>query len=230
MRGTPDFLKVLVDSRRQGRQGRLVAQARAGVGRGVAGVAARRAGRRAASRRCSATRSPRLGVIAYESEAARRADRQRARDRRDRAARHRRPGRRRRGRRSGGDVVPRRLSDDPAGDRRSVGRAARPLAVRAHQSAHEGLDGPRRPDHQDQGHVRASRPGGGDRPPPSRDCASASRRPARQRAGRDDADGRERSARPVLSPPPSPTACRPSPSCAAGVARRRPAACPTTAR
>ena len=39
--GTPDFLKILLDTAEQDRQGRFVDQARAGVGRGIAGFAAR---------------------------------------------------------------------------------------------------------------------------------------------------------------------------------------------
>ena len=41
------------------------------------------------------------------------------------------------------------------------------LALRAHQHAHQGLDGPRRSDHQGEGHVRAPRAGrrGGKRHP-----------------------------------------------------------------
>ncbi len=57
--------------------------------------------------------------------------------------------------------------------------------VRAHQHAHQGLDGPRRPDHQGQGHVRAARAGRGDRHgaiPSSASCASSS--PARARPTR----------------------------------------------
>ena len=90
------------DSARYGReirQGRVVAQARPRVRRGVAAVAARRSSTRAASRCCSAMRTADVGVIAYESARARRHDRQRDDDRRDRAARHRRSGRRRRCRR-----------------------------------------------------------------------------------------------------------------------------------
>ena len=41
------------------------------------------------------------------------------------------------------------------------------FALRAHQCAHQGLDGPRRPDREDQGHVRASQAGRrGRRAPP----------------------------------------------------------------
>ena len=67
--GTPDFLKILLDTAAEGRQGRLLDQARAGFRRGAAGVAARRSSRRAASRCCNATPSPSSASIAYESEA-----------------------------------------------------------------------------------------------------------------------------------------------------------------
>ena len=49
------------------------------------------------------------------------------------------------------------LSADPLRHRRPVGRAAGHQSLRAHQRAHQGLDGPRRPDRQGEGHVRASR-------------------------------------------------------------------------
>ena len=49
-------------------------------------------------------------------------------------------------------------------------------AVRPHQHAHQGLDGPRRPDHQGQGHVRPSVAGRRHRPPPSGDREGAARR------------------------------------------------------
>ena len=39
--GTPDFLKILLDTAREDRQGRRIDQARAGVGRGTAGFVAR---------------------------------------------------------------------------------------------------------------------------------------------------------------------------------------------
>ena len=128
------------------------------------------------------------GVIAYESEAREGMIVNETIDRRDRAARHRRSGGGRRGRRGRGHLVQSGLSDDPARHRRPVGGAGRALALRPHQHAHQGLDGPRRPDHQGQGHVRASRAGRRDRRAPSRArraCGSSSR--ARGRAGRDDA-------------------------------------------
>ena len=56
-----------------------------------------------------------------------------------------------------------RLSADPLRHRRPVGAAARGEPLRPHQRAHQGLDGPRRPDDQGQGHVRASVAGRGDR-------------------------------------------------------------------
>ena len=57
--GTPDFLKILLDTAAEGRQGRVLDQARARLRRGAAGLAARRSLPRAASRCCSATPSPR---------------------------------------------------------------------------------------------------------------------------------------------------------------------------
>ena len=98
-----------------------------------------------------------LGTIAYESEAHRGHDRRRGRDRRDRAARHRRSGARGRCRRGRGHDLQPRLSADPLRHRRHVGGAGGRQPVRAHQHAHQGLDGPRRPAHQGARHVRRSR-------------------------------------------------------------------------
>ena len=62
-----------------------------------------------------------------------------------------------------GEVVVTTLNPDyplirfATGDLTAVMPGQQPL--RAHQHAHQGLDGPRRPDHQDQGHVRAPRTG-----------------------------------------------------------------------
>ena len=61
-------------------------------------------------------------------------------------------GRGRRGRRH---LVQSGLSDDPARHRRPLGGDAGQVSLRAHQHADQGLDGPRRSDHQGQGHVRA---------------------------------------------------------------------------
>ena len=165
--GTPDFLKILLDTAEKSGKDASLVQARAGVGRGAAGLAAR--GTRGTRRRRAAmlchrrTRRDRL-----RERGARRHDRQRERHRRDRAARHRRSGARRRGRRGGRHLVQSGLSDDPARHRRSVRDPAGRLAVRAHQCAHQGLDGPRRPDRQGQGHVRASEAGRRGRRAPSR--------------------------------------------------------------
>ena len=116
-------------------------------------------------------------------------DRRRGRDRGDRAAGHRRSGAGGRGGRGGGDLVQPRLPDDPARHRRPVGGAAGREPVRAHQHAHQGLDGPRRPDHQGQGHVRASRARRRARQAPRRPRPAAPGGRPRGRAGRHDAEG-----------------------------------------
>ena len=97
-----------------------------------------------------------LGTIAYESECDPGHDGRRGRDRRDRAARHRRSGARGRCRRGRGHDLQPRLSADPLRHRRHVGGAGGPEPLRAHQHAHKGLDGPRRPAHQGARHVRRS--------------------------------------------------------------------------
>ena len=150
------------DPARQGqgsRQGRLLASSKALVG-GAALFPSLRAEYKA--RGIDAYQSyatADLGIIAYESPALRGHDRRRGRDRGDRAAGHRRSGAAGRGRRGRRHHVQPRLSDDPLRHRRSLRGAAGTEPVRAHQHAHQGLDGPRRPDHQGQGHVRASRAG-----------------------------------------------------------------------
>ena len=68
---------------------------------------------------------------------------------------------------------------DPSRARRSHRGAAGRKPLRAHQHAHQGLDGPRRPDHQGQGHVRAARADRRDRQAPSRTRTAAPRRHAR---------------------------------------------------
>ena len=78
------------------------------------------------------------------------------------------------------------LSDDPLCHRRSFGGDAGTFAERADQHAHRRLDGPRRPGHEGQGHVRASRPGGRGRQASSRARPVTARRDPRRRAGRDD--------------------------------------------
>ena len=61
--------------------------------------------------------------------------------------------------------------------------------LRTHQYAHQGLDGPRRPDHQGQGHVRAARADRRDRQASSRTRTAAPRRHPRGRDRCDDAEG-----------------------------------------
>ena len=60
------------------------------------------------------------------------------------------------------------LPVDPLRHRRPVGRAAGRLPDGAHQHPHPRLAGPRRPDHQGPGHVRAPGAGRRDRAPPRR--------------------------------------------------------------
>jgi phenylacetate-CoA ligase len=62
--------------------------------------------------------------------------------------------------------------------------------VRTHQHAHPRMDGTCRSNHQSQRHVRAPRTGRRARPPPSRAWPGASQSHARTRAGCDDALGR----------------------------------------
>ena len=183
--GTPDFLKILLDTAEKAGKDVVLDQARAGVRRGAAGVAARRACRRAASTVLQCYAIAETGVIAYESEA-----REGMIVNESLIVEIVRPGtgdpvRRRRGRRGGRHLVQSRLSDDPARDRRSFRGAAGRLALRPHQHAHQGLDGPRRPDHQGQGHVRASRrrsPRSPSAIPSSAACGSSSTREAEQDA------------------------------------------------
>ena len=66
--GTPDFIKILLDTAAEGRQGRVLAQARTGFRRGAAGSLRQElAGRGVAVLQCYAIAE--TGVIAYESEA-----------------------------------------------------------------------------------------------------------------------------------------------------------------
>ena len=74
-----------------------------------------------------------------------------------------------------------RTIPDPSRRRRPYGRAAGAKPLRAHGSAHQGLDGPRRPDREGQGHVRPPRADRGDRAPPSGSRPPAPRRDARGR-------------------------------------------------
>ena len=60
------------------------------------------------------------------------------------------------------------------------------FAVRPHQRAHQGLDGPRRPDNEGQGHVRSARADGGGGASPCGTPASAAGGHTRRRGRRDD--------------------------------------------
>ena len=104
-------------------------------------------------------------------------------------ARHRRSRGGRRRRRDRRHLARSASSLDPARARRPHRGAAGREPVRTHQHAHQGLDGPRRPDHQGQGHVRAARADRRDRQAPSRARAAAPRRHARGRERPDDAEG-----------------------------------------
>ena len=96
--------------------------------------------------------------------------------------------------------------------------------------AHQGLDGPRRPAHQGQGHVRRSEAGRRDRAPAPGDRQGAAGRVARRRARRHDAacraGGRTRARRWRDRG----DAARRDQARRRGRRRRAPAACPTTAR
>ena len=102
--GTPDFLKILLDTAEK--SGKDASSLKRGLVSGAALPASLRdeLGRRGvAVLQCYATAE--LGVIAYESEAPRRHDRERNRHRRNRSARHRRSRAGWRSRRSGRDLV-----------------------------------------------------------------------------------------------------------------------------
>ena len=153
--GTPDFLKVLLDTAEK--SGKDISSLKRGLVSGAALPPSLREelGKRGgAVLQCYAVAE--TGVIAYESEA-----REGMIVNEDIIVEIVRPGT--------GDPVPEgdvgevvvttfnhALSDDPARDRRHVGDHAGHVAVRAHQHAHPGLDGPRRPDGEGQGHVRAA--------------------------------------------------------------------------
>ena len=155
--GTPDFLKVLLDT--AAKTGKDASSLRRGLVSGAALPASLReelTARGVAVLQCYATAE--LGVIAYESEAPRRHDRERdacwSRSCGPAPAIRSVAG-------EVGEVVVTSFNPDypmirlATGDLSAVMAGA--LALRAHQHAHRRLDGPRRPDHQGQGHVRASR-------------------------------------------------------------------------
>ena len=169
--GTPDFLKILLDA--AAKTGKDVSSLKRGL---VSGAALPASLRQELSQRgvevlqCYATAE--LGVIAYESEAL-----EGMIVNETLLVEIVRPG-------TGdpvaagevGEVVVTSFNPDypmirlATGDLSAV--MAGTLAVRAHQHAHQGLDGPRRSDHQGQGHVRASGAGGGGRQAPSASSAA----------------------------------------------------------
>ena len=111
--GTPDFLKILLDTAREDRQGRVLAQARRSfpARRCPASLREELAQRGVAVLQCYAIAE--LGVHRLRERRARGHDRQRERHRGNRAAGHRRSGAGRRGRRGRGHLVQSGLSDDP---------------------------------------------------------------------------------------------------------------------
>ena len=118
--------------------------------RGIAGYQAVRDGRR--------------GRDCLRNDGARRARRRRGRAGRDRASRHRRSGARRaRSAKSSSRRCSTRLSADPLRHRRPFDVSPGHEPLRAHQRAHQGLDGPRRPDDQGARDVRAPGAGRGHR-------------------------------------------------------------------
>ena len=169
--GTPSFLKILLEKAAETGVAMPSLQQGAGRRRGLPAVAARLAAR-ARHRGLPVLRHRRRRPDRLRDRGARGPGARRGRDRRDRAPRHRRPGARRRGRRGGRHHAQPRLPAGPLRHRRPVGRAAGRLPDRAHQHAHQGLAGPRRPDGQGARHVRAPEPGGRDRAAPSRDAAA----------------------------------------------------------
>ena len=183
--GTPSFLRIILEKADELRR-RAADRSRKALVSGEAfpPTAARRVAR-ARHRRLPGLRDGGPRQHRLRDAGARGARRRRGRAGRDRAARHRRPGARGRGRRGRRhDARQRRLPADPLRHRRPVGGAAGRCALRAHQPAHQGLDGPRRPDHQGQGHVRAPVAGRRDRRagiPEIAQGAARRRQPGRQR-------------------------------------------------
>src|SRR6187397_2669873 len=153
--GTPDFLKILLDTAEK--SGKDASSLKRGLVSGAALPTSLRGelGRRGvAVLQCYATAE--LGVIAYESEA-----REGMIVNETDVVEIVRPGTSDpvpdgEGRGSGRDVLQSRLPDDPARHRRSLGADTGCFTVRPHECTHQGVDGPRRPDCQGEGHVRAS--------------------------------------------------------------------------
>ncbi len=154
--GTPSFLRILVEKAIE--TGSDVSSIRKGLtgGEALPPIAARLV-HRAWHGRLPELRHGRPGPHRLRNAGARRPGAGRGRDRGDRAPRHRRPGARGRSGRTGRDHAQPRLSAHSFRHRRPVRPAARHLPDRPHQRAHQGMDGPRRPDHQNPRHVRASR-------------------------------------------------------------------------
>ena len=146
--GTPDFLKILLDT--AAKSGKDLSSIKRGLVSGAALPSSLRselAARGVAVLQCYATAE--LGVIAYETSALEGMVVNEFRHSGNRAAGHRRSGERRRGGRSRRHVIQCGLSNDPSRYRRSFGSPRRPLALRPHQYADQGLDGARRSDHED---------------------------------------------------------------------------------
>ena len=173
--GTPDFLKILLDAAEKA--GKDASSFKRGLVSGAALPPSLRkelGERGVAVKQCYAVAE--AGVISYESDALEGMIVNEDIILEIVRPGHRRSGGGRRGRRGRRHHVQSRLSDDPPRDRRHVRRDGRRLALRAHQHAHQGLDGPRGPDHQGEGHVRAPRTGRRNRQAPSgASCACASR-------------------------------------------------------
>jgi hypothetical protein len=165
--GTPDFLKILLDAAASA--GRDVSSIKRAV---VSGAAFPKSLQEEIKSRgveaYQAFGTADLGLVAFETPA-----REGSRGRRRRDRRH---------------LARPRSPLDSSRARGSYGGTARPELLRTQQHAHQGLDGPRRSDHQDQGHVRAARADRGDRQASSRAGAIASRRDTRGRDRRDDAE------------------------------------------
>ena len=184
--GTPDFLKILLDTAEK--TGKSASSIKRGLVSGAALPASLRDGlgnRGVAVLQCYATAE--LGVIAYESEA-----REGMLVNESVIVEIVRPG-------TGdpvaegevGEVVVTSFNPDypmirlGTGDLSALMSGASPCGRT--NIAHQGLDGPRRPDRQGQGHVRASQADRGGGRASSATCASASGRRPRERAGHDDA-------------------------------------------
>ena len=190
--GTPSFLKLILEKGDELGVDPTSPRARAGLGRSVPAARCARSSPRAASRRTRPTAPP-----TSASSPTRRAAREGLVVDEGVIVEIVRPGtgdpvRRGRGRRGRRDAVQPRLSADPLRHRRSLRGAAGREPLRAHQHAHQGLDGTRRPDDQGAGHVRASAPGGRGAAPPRARARAAG---GRQRGGRRPHDAARRAPR-----------------------------------